>query len=340
MSSKTVLITGITGFLGAHTAIAFLRKGYRVVGTLRDRTREASIRALIAEHLGAPPELSCVEIDLTSPQERWDKALRGVDYVAHIASPFPTRIPETDAEIVEPAVTGTLNVLRAATAHAVTRVIVCSSTGAAVYGRRKVGIFTEADWTDVTNLADTTPYFRSKTLAERAAWEYVEVTAAAPELVTILPGAILGPVLEKDFGTSANIVKKMLDGSMPAVPKIGLDCVDVRSVAEAFVRAVEVPSAAGERFLCSSDYLTFADISATLKKAYPDRKVPTARLPDFLVRLFSYVDPETKPILNDLNSERRIDHTKITTMLGLEFIGKEKLILDCAASLFTQRILS
>ena len=333
MKSKKVLLTGITGFVGSHTAIQLLDKGYEVVGTLRNKKRQASIEKIIQKHATRTDLLSFVEIDLGAPLEKWQTIMQEVDYVLHIASPFPTKLPKHENDLVLPAKNGTLNILKAATFNKVQRVVMTSSTGAAAYGKKKIGEFTEKDWTDITNKKDTTPYFRSKTVAEKAAWDYVNSTANAPELVTILPGAILGPVLEKDFGTSANIIKKMMDGSMPALPKIGFALVDVRSVADAHIKALETPKVAGNRYLCANDFLEFKEIAQILKAGYPERKIPRKILPNFMVRLFSNIDPETKPVLLDLGAKRVVNHAKISQELNWQPIPIKQSVLDCANSL-------
>ncbi|OJJ21469.1 nucleoside-diphosphate sugar epimerase [marine bacterium AO1-C] len=333
MKSKKVLLTGITGFVGSHTAIQLLDKGYEVIGTLRNQQRQASIEQVIQKHTTQTDLLSFVEIDLGAPLEKWQTALQGIDYVLHIASPFPTKLPKNENDLILPAKNGTLNILKAATHNRVKRVVMTSSTGAAAYGKKKIAEFTEKDWTNIHNKKDTTPYFRSKTVAEKAAWDYVNSTANAPELVTILPGAILGPVLEKDFGNSANIVKKMLDGSMPALPKIGFEIVDVRSVADAHIKALETPQAAGNRYLCTNGFLEFKEVAQILKANYPKRKIPQKVLPNFMVRLFSNIDPETKPVLLELGTRRTVNHRKIKEELQWNPISVKQSVLDCADSL-------
>ena len=338
IKSKKVLLTGITGFVGSHTAIQLLEKGYEVIGTLRNKQRQNAIEQVIQKHTTQTNQLSFVEIDLGAPLEKWQKTMQGVDYVLHIASPFPTKLPKNENDLILPAKNGTLNILKAATHQRVKRVIITSSTGAAAYGKRKVGEFTEKDWTDITNKKDTTPYFRSKTGAEQAAWEYENNTPNASELVTILPGAILGPVLEKDFGNSANIVKKMLDGSMPALPRIGFEVVDVRSVANAHIKALETPEAAGNRYLCTNGFLEFKEIAQILRANYPKRKIPKTVLPNFMVRLFSNIDPETKPVLLELGTRRTVNHRKIKEELRWDPISAKQSVLDCANSLMELNI--
>ena len=207
---------------------------------------------------------------------------------------------------------------------------------AIVYGKsgNKSGTYTEEDWTDFTNKKDSTPYFRSKTIAEKAAWDFIEQDQSGMELATVCPGAILGPVLEKDFGTSANIVIKSVDGSAPGLPNIGFDTVDVRSVADLLIRAMESPKAANQRYVGSSGFLKFSEVANILRKAYPDRKIPKITLPNFAVRLFSNIDPSLKPILIDLGIERKVDNSKAITQLGWDPIPNEEAVLSCANSVF------
>ncbi len=340
MSSSTVLLTGVSGFLGSHTTIQLLEKGYGVLGTLRNMDRAESIKEIIGQHTGKVENLSFAQADLKD-SDIWKELCKDVQYVQHIASPFPRVLPKDDQELIKPAREGTLRILEAAVVNGVKRVVVTSSTGAIIYGKSKDqrgGTYTEEDWTDDENIADVTPYFRSKTIAERAAWNFANEHPEL-ELTTVCPGAILGPVLEKDFGTSANIVIKTMDGSSPAIPRIGFDMVDVRSVADALVRAMEVPEAAGERFVASAGFLSFMEVANILREAYPKRKIPKTVLPNFAVRLFSNIDPTIKPILNDLGVERKLDHSKTTRVLGWNPIPPKDAVLACAESVFKQGIL-
>ncbi|MEM1357553.1 MAG: NAD-dependent epimerase/dehydratase family protein, partial [Bacteroidota bacterium] len=171
-TSATILITGVTGFIGSHLAVLALQKGYKVIGSMRKLTRADSIRAAISKQ-ATTDNLRFVEAELMDANA-WDIATRGVDYVLHVASPFPTTLPKNDDEVVIPAREGVLNVLRAASSNGVKRVVLTSSSGAAMYGNRRQGTFTEEDWTNVNNLKDTSPYFRSKTIAEQAAWDFIK----------------------------------------------------------------------------------------------------------------------------------------------------------------------
>lgn len=334
MENKNVLLTGVTGFLGSHTAIQLLNKGYQVKGTLRDMKRAESIKRIIAKHTTNIEGLTFHEINLSDSQEKWDEVMSDVNLVIHIASPFPTTLPKDEDEIIIPAKNGTLNILKSATKAGIKRVVITSSSGAVVYGERKNGTFSEKDWTNINNLNDTTPYFRSKTIAEKSAWDFVNANQDAPELVTILPGAILGPILDKDdYGTSANLVKKMMDGSMPAMPKIGFEMVDVRAVADAHIRALENPNASGNRYLCTNGYMEFKDIAEILREEFPKNKIPSKTLPNFMVKIFSAFDKETKPILNDLGAKRTINNSKIKKELNWSPISLQESVKDTAHSL-------
>lgn len=341
MNAKKVLLTGASGFLGTHTIIQLLNKGYAVTGTLRSLDRAKSIRELIGNHTDHANKLTLVEADLTD-EAIWFDLMKGVDYVQHIASPFPRALPKHENDLIIPARSGTLNILKAAAENKVSRVVMTSSVASIVYGKTENELdnrLTEKDWTDETNIRDSTPYFRSKTIAEKAAWDFIRQSNTPLELTTILPGAILGPVLENDFGTSANIVIKMLDGSSPAVPKIGFDIVDVRSVADLLIRAMEMPQAANQRYIASAGYMTFKEIALTLKWHYPERKVPTAELPNILVKLFSNFDKSIKPILIDLGKRRNIENTKATKELQWQPLTAEDAVTSCAESIFALGII-
>ncbi|MDH7446980.1 SDR family oxidoreductase [Aquimarina sp. 2201CG14-23] len=334
MENKKVLLTGVTGFLGSHTAIQLLNKGYEVIGTLRDLNRVKEIKQVITKNTTNIDKLTFAQADLMD-EEVWNDIISEVQNVIHIASPFPRELPKHEDDLIIPAKTGTLNILKAAARHGLRRVVITSSSGAIAYGKEKsnrIGIFDENDWTDVTNTKDSTPYFRSKTIAEKAAWDFIKNDTSGLELTTICPGAILGPILEKDFGTSANIIIKAMDGSSPAIPKIGFDMVDVRSVADLHIRAMEAPEAAGERFVGSSGYMTFRDVASILRSHYPNKKVPKISLPDFAVRLFSNIDKTIKPILIDLGTERKVSNNKAIKLLDWKPIPVKEAILACAES--------
>lgn len=342
MNNKEVLLTGVSGFLGSHTAIELLNRGYKVTGTLRDLKRADSLRSIISKHTDNIDNLSFFQAVLLD-KEVWKEASKNKDYVIHAASPFPRELPKDENDLIIPAKEGTLNVLNAAKANNVKRVILVSSISTVVYGKTKAEmdqVFTEENWTDITNKADTKPYIRSKTIAEKAAWDFMEREGAGMEMVSILPGAMLGPVLEEDFGTSANIVIKILDGKMPAMPKIAFEIVDVRSVAQLLVDVIEKKHAAGNRFMASSGHMTMKQLANVLKLNYPDKKIKNFEMPNFLSRFIALFEPSLKPILLDLGITRKIDASKAKRVLGWKPISKEDAILDCAKSVLNIGIIN
>nr|WP_295924182.1 NAD-dependent epimerase/dehydratase family protein [uncultured Dyadobacter sp.] len=341
MSGKKVLLTGISGFLGSHTAIKLLDTGYKVTGTLRAIERASAIRAIIGRHTENIRNLELVQAELNDAAI-WNELTSQKDYVQHIASPFPRTLPKSESELIHTAKSGTLNILHAAAENNVKRVVLTSSVAAVVYGKARHElnkIFSEDDWSNQDHSSDNTPYFRSKTVAEKAAWEFIVGSGCQMELTSVLPGAILGPVLEDDFGTSANIVIKLLDGSSPALPNIGFDIVDVRSVADLLIKAMETPHAAGERYIASAGYLTFKEIAVILKEYFPNRKIPNKQLPNLLVRLFSNFDTSIKPILVDLGIKRKLDISKARRDLQWNTRSAREAVIACAESLFELQIL-
>lgn len=330
----TVIVTGITGYIGPYTAIQLLNQGYRVVGTMRDLKREPHIRKVIAPHTDHLDRLSFRSANLTDKPAAWSAVVQGAQYIVHVASPFPQVMPKDPNEVIAPAREGVLNVLQAASQMSVKRVVLTSSIVAMAHGVTKKKVFTERDWTDPDNLKDTTPYVRSKAIAERAAWDFMKTEPNGLELAVVNPGLVLGPVIDpKDYGTSAALVLKMLDGSLPALPQAAFSLVDVRSVADMHVKAMETPEAAGERFICANAYMTLRETADVLRQHYPSRKIPKASLPDWVVRLLAKFDRETAPVVLELNAERKHDNSKARAVLDWQPISAQQSIVDTAESL-------
>lgn len=341
MNNKRVLLTGVTGFLGSHTAIQLLNKGYEVVGTLRSKDRINAIKEVIAKQTKNIHKLTFVEADLND-SDIWLELTKNVDYIQHIASPFPRTMPKNENELIIPAKKGILNILKAAKAHQVKRVVMVSALGAITYGKTKRElntIFNEKDWTDVYNYKDTTPYYRSKTIAEKVAWDFIKKEKPELELTTICPGAILGPVIDNDYGTSANIIISLLNGSLPALPKIEFDIIDVRSVVDLLIKAMEMPQAANERYIAASGHFNYKEIAQILKQEYPDRKIPSIVLPDFVTKIFSVFQPLLKPVLLE-NVKRKIDNSKATKKLKWQPSSSKEAILSCAQSVLENKIVT
>jgi dihydroflavonol-4-reductase len=275
------------------------------------------------------------EADLTADQG-WDRAVASADYVLHVASPFPRRSPKTDDELIQPARDGTLRILKAARDAGVKRVVLTSSIAAIIHGHgTHPRIFTESDWTDETNLSDTGPYERSKTIAERAAWAWQAAQGGELELVTINPSTVIGPVLGTDFSLSIEVIRKLLDGSVPGVPRFGFDLVDVRDITRLHILAMMTPSVSGHRFIGAGEFLWGEEIASILKQGLGERarKVPSIVVPDFLVRVFALFDPAVRSQLFNLGKEKRVSSDKAHKMLGWTGRPASESILDTAQSL-------
>jgi dihydroflavonol-4-reductase len=303
--------------------------------TIRSLSRQADARRTLEMITKPEDRLAFVAADLNDDRG-WAEAVAGCDYVLHVASPFPLRNPRDDGELVRPARDGALRVLAAARDAAVKRVVMTASTAAISYGRGgRVEPFTEADWSDETNRADTTAYERSKTIAERAAWDWIREHGRGLELTTINPSAVLGPVLGRDFSASIEVVKKLLDGSLPGLPRVGWPLVDVRDVADLHYRAMLDPRAAGERFLAAGDFYWMSDIARTLRTRLPalSRKVPSRGLPDWLVRAAALFDPVVRERLFELGKHRPVSAAKAKTVLGWAPRSNDDTIVATAESL-------
>ncbi|WP_084659591.1 SDR family oxidoreductase [Vibrio sonorensis] len=334
--NTVIVVTGISGFLGSHIAKQLLAMGYQVRGTLRSMKRAADIQALIIQNgIQDKNRLSFHEADLLNDRG-WENAVKGADYVIHAASPFLTYVPKSEDEVIKPAVEGTKRVLQAAVKAGVKRVVLTSSIAAVIYGDGQ-SPYNESHWTG-NDPKKVTPYYKSKTLAEQFAWNFAKENNL--ELSVINPGAILGPVLEKDYGTSAEIVVKLLKGEFIGLPNIGFAMVDVRDVAELHIRALFHPKAAGERFIAAADFKWFSEVAETLRKGYPeyDKAIPKRNLPSWLVKLVSRFDPAIKTVVKDLDNERRVSNHKARSTLGWQPRSSEEAILATAESVLEQGI--
>lgn len=329
-----VLVTGGSGFIAQHCILALLQAGYDVKTTLRSLSREAEVRANLRNG-GADPgdRLSFVEADLTCDRG-WDEAAAGCTYVFHGASPTPSGDQVSEEDWIRPAVDGNLRILRAARDAGVRRVVLTSAFGAIGVGHKpRSRPFDENDWSDLTG--NVAPYQKSKTLAERAAWDFIAREGKGLELVSINPTMVLGPALGADYSHSIRTIKQMLDGQ-PGYPRIRTCVVDVRDVAELHVRAMVDPAASGQRFLASSgDALWMADIAKVLKRRMGTvaRKVSTRTLPNFLVRLMARRTPALRGLLPLLGVRLDATGEKAERLLGWSPRSPEEAIVASAESL-------
>jgi len=333
---QTILVTGGSGFIGSHCILQLLAAGYRVRTTIRNLKREADVRAMLKVG-GAEPgdRLSFFAADLES-DAGWQGAIAGSDYVLHVASPLPPSVPKHEDELIVPAREGTLRVLRASRDAGVNRVVVTSSFAAIGYGHKvRETPFTEADWTN-PNGDDVAPYTKSKTLAERAAWDFLAREGGSLELSVVNPVGVFGPVLGPDYSASILLVQKMLGGAMPGAPQLYFGAVDVRDVADLHIRAMTQPAAKGERFLAvAGDFLTMLDIAKILKARMGTsaRRVPSRQLPNWMVRLASLRDPAIKLILPELGKQKNATNEKARRLLAWAPRSNEEAIVATAESL-------
>lgn len=335
---ETVLVTGGSGYLGGWCLVELLRRGYQVRTTVRDISREAEVRARLAPEVDAGDNLSVLAADLLS-DEGWEQAVQGCDYVLHVASPFPPQQPEDPDELIVPAREGTLRVLRAALDAGVGRIVVTSSV-AAVGGstNHASAPLTEADWTD-SDHPKLTPYTRSKTIAERAAWDLVKERGAVEKLVVVNPGAILGPVLSDDRSYSLELIERLLKG-MPGAPRIGFSIVDVRDVADLHIRAMTAPEAGGERFIAVARFQWLSEVAAVLRdRLGPDAaKVPKRNVPDLVVRAMGIFDSGVRSIAGQLGRKVEMSSAKAEAELGWSPRPVEDTVADCGRSLVEQKV--
>ena len=336
MSDELVLVTGGSGFIGAHCILALLNAGYRVRTTVRSLKREGDVRAMLKQGgVDAGGRLTFAAADLTQ-DAGWAQAVAGCEYVLHVASPLPPGVPKHEDELIVPAREGTLRVLRAARDAGVRRVVLTSSFAAIGYGHpvRKEP-FTEKDWTD-PNGDDLSAYPKSKTFAEHAAWEFIAKEGGGLELAVVNPVGVFGPVLGPDYSASILMVQRLMDGAIPGCPRLYFGAVDVRDVADLHLRAMTNPAARGERFLAvAGDFLSFVEIAKILKgrMGAAAKRVPTRQLPDFLVRLAALRDPAVKFILPELGKWKNATSEKAQRVLGWNPRTREDAVVATAESL-------
>ena len=332
---STVLVTGGSGFIGSHAILQLLAAGHQVRTTVRSLVRETAVRTMLRTG-GADPgdSLAFFATDLTA-DAGWSAAVAGCDFVLHVASPFPAGAPRSDAELIVPARDGTLRVLRAARDAGVRRVVLTSSFAAIGYGHANLGRpFNETDWTDPARAASA--YVKSKTIAERAAWDFIAREGGGMELAVINPVAVMGPVLGPDYSSSIALIQQLLRGALPGLPQLWFGIVDVRDVADLHLRAMTAPAANGERFLAvAGDFLSIREIALVLKRRIGARagKVPTRQFPNWLLRLIALPSASVRQILPELGKPKNGSNDKAKRLLGWAPRPSEEAIVATAESL-------
>lgn len=335
--AETVLVTGGSGFLAGWCMVELLGRGYEVRTTVRDLGREREVREAVSMGGQDDEKIAVLAADLTS-DEGWQEAVAGCDYVLHVASPFPPVQPKDPDELIVPAREGTLRVLRAALTAGVKRIVVTSSVAAIAGGAKTPGPLSEGDWTDL-DFDGLSPYVRSKTIAEQAAWDLVREQGAEQRLATVNPGAILGPLLSRDASYSLEAIERLLKG-IPGTPKVGFSFVDARDVAALQVKAMLASEAGGQRFIAVAEFLWMAEVAAILRRELgaDAAKVPTRGVPNLAVRAMALFDPGIRSITNQLGKKLTYSSAKAETMLGWTPRPLEQTIAETGRSMVERRL--
>ncbi len=335
-----VLLTGISGFLGGHVGLQLLQAGYLVRGSVRSLDKADKVRATLVAAGADVSKLEFVALDLLSGKG-WGDAMQDIRYLQHTASPFVSVMPADPMDLIRPAIEGTRFALEAALAAKVERVVLTSSVAAVSYGHDKTRTrpFTADDWTDLEGRG-VNAYIESKTRAEREAWAIMDRAGRHGDLAVINPSAILGPLLDDDPGTSAALVARLLNGTLPAAADISFAFIDVRDVAALHVRAMTDPAAGGHRFIAGNRVISMMDAANMLRPVLPAyaSKMPRFVVPDWLVRMFAAFDKEMRGNTGELGVKRYLDASAAIALLGRPFISSEDAVVATAQSLIARKL--
>jgi nucleoside-diphosphate-sugar epimerase len=333
--SETVLVTGGSGFIGSWCVIELLRRGYAVRTTVRDLSRADGVRAAVGNLTQAGDALSFYAANLTS-DAGWDEAAAGADYLLHVASPLGVPPPKDPDELIMPARDGALRAIGAAIKAGVKRVVMTSSVAATSPPHDAKGdtVSDETVWSDGDD-ARIGAYARSKTIAERAAWDLIASSGGSTTLATVNPALVLGPVISGDFSDSVQIVQRLLSGKVPGLPRLGFNIVDVRDVADLHIRCMTAPEAAGQRFIAAGEFAWMADIARVLRANLGGQasKVPTRMAPDILLHLVALFDRDLTTVTPSLGRRHDFTSAKAQSALGWKPRPIQDTVLDCAKSL-------
>jgi nucleoside-diphosphate-sugar epimerase len=333
-SNETVLVTGGSGFIAGWCIVALLERGYRVRTTVRNLGREAEVRAALDKAIRAGDRLSVHAAELTS-DAGWDAAAAGSDYVLHVASPLGVREPKDPDELIVPAREGAKRAINAAIRAGVKRVVMTSSVAATSKGvRAGDSVSNETVWTDLGEKG-LSAYTRSKTIAERAAWDLIANSGGATTLATVNPTLVIAPVLSIGSFGSVQVVQRLLSGRVPGIPRLGFNIVDARDVADLHIRAMTAPEAAGERFIAAGTWAWMADLAVLLRErlGMAAAKVPSRTVPDFVLRLAALFDKELGSVTPNLGKKHDYSSAKAQSVLGWRPRPIDETVLDCARSL-------
>lgn len=333
MSGETVLVTGGSGYIGGWCVASLLQQGYVVRTTVRDLAKEAAVRASLTKITDPGNRLSFHAANLMD-DAGWDAATQGCDYVLHVASPLGVSEPKDADELIVPAREGAKRAVSAAIKAGVKRVVLTSSVAATSKGAAGSWVSDETVWTDPSQ-PRVSAYYQSKTIAERAAWDLINASDGKTTLATVNPSLVLGPVTSDDFSASVQVVERLLSGRVPGIPRLGFNIVDVRDVASLHVLAMTDPKAAGERFIAAGQYAWMGEIAEMLRAGLGDAaaKVPTRKVPDFVIRLAALFDKDLGSVAPSLGHRHDNSSEKAQRMLGWKPRPLEDTVLDCARSL-------
>jgi nucleoside-diphosphate-sugar epimerase len=342
MANELVLVTGGSGFVASHCILQLLDAGYNVRTTVRSLSKDKEVRdTLMSAGMQYGERLTFAATDLTK-DAGWAEAIAGCTYVQHVASPFPAAEPKNENDLIIPAKEGALRVLKAARDAGVKRVVLTSSFVAIGYGHAVTDkTFTEKDWSNLEG-PGITAYAKSKTIAERAAWDFIKTEGNGLELAVVNPVGVFGPVLGADYSTSIQMVKRLMDGTVPACPKLTFGVVDVRDVADLHIRAMTNPAANGERFLAvAGDFMSMLQMALALKKNLGEeaKRVPTKELPNWILKIIALFDPAVKLLVPELGKNKNGSNEKAKTLLGWKPRSSEEAITATAQSLVNLRLL-
>lgn len=338
--TETVLVTGGTGFVASWCIVELISRGFAVRTTVRNLSKEQAVRASVSAVVDPGDQLTFYAADLTS-DAGWDAAVTGCDYVLHVASPLGGDRSKDPSTLIVPARDGTLRVLHAATKAGVKRVVMTSSCAAATPSLSSEDrIIDESLWTDPED-RNLDVYRKSKVISEQAAWQFMKEYHGPTTLTTILPGSVFGPVLTSDNLGSVQVISRLMQGRMPGTPRLGFEIIDVRDLADMHIRAMTSSAAAGQRFIAVGEFVWMIDIAKTLRLKLGEAasKVPTRKLPDFLLRFISLFDPSLRAITPMLGRKFRHTSEKAQLLLGWSSRSAAVTVVDCAESLTARNVI-
>ena len=332
---EKVLVTGGSGFIALHCIDQLLEKGFMVRTTIRSESRKDEINKAMDKYPNLDQNLEFHICDLLK-DEGWEAAVDGCDYVLHVASPFILEVPSDENVLIKPAVDGTLRVLNACSKAHVKKVVLTSSVAAVAYGHGVEKTYDESDWSNTGEDSGITPYAKSKTLAEKAAWNFVEELDPDKkfDFTVINPVGVFGPMLTRDIGTSNSLVSRLINGELPACPATHMGYVDVRDVAKAHVFSMLNSSTNNKRIIVSESEMFFVDVGRILNEA-GFKKSPTKQMPNWLVKFLAIFIKELSGVTKSLGRRVDTDKSLAKSLFDWQYISAKDSILDTANQLVT-----